>query len=247
MLVKTRAVVVKSIKLGDNHRMITAISEDMGKISFKACGVNSMRNKNTASCNMFTFSEFILRQKGELLTLDKGSVLLYPFKTSCDIPALSLAAYFSQLCADTSFGNESSKEIGELLLNALFILAKNDRPTDLVKAVFELRLLSLLGFSPFLGECSSCGKKSSDCNKMYFDPLGGDLLCPDCRVDGRIALSSACVEMMRRACTQKESTAYAVKMSDSLLAEFSFAAENFLLNQLEKRYDKLDYYKRIKS
>jgi len=247
MLVKTKGVVVKSVNVGEYDRMITAITEDRGKIAFKVCGANSMKNKNTSSCNMFTYSEFVLRQKGEHYTLDKGSSIHYPFRSSCDIDSVSLAAYLCQLCADTSIDEESCRDIQRLLVNALFIIAKKDRPTDFIKGVFELRLLSRLGLKPLNDCCCNCRKSRKLFKKMYFDPVGGDLLCPDCRLDGRIELSAECVELMWGACEKEESKAYAVDVSPALLKEFSFAAESFLLNQLEKKYHTLDYYKSIKS
>ena len=247
MLITVKGLVVKSTKYSDFDRLITVLTEEHGKVFFKACGINSLKNKNAAACSMYTYSEFVLRQRGEHAYLVRSSPLYYPLRYGCDLLRLSLAGYFAQITTDSVFDQETSGQVLKLLVNALVVISKKDRAPDLIKAVFEMRLATALGFAPLVDGCSGCGKEVQELSQLYFDPLEGDLLCPDCFLGGRQALSRDCVLLMRRAVECDEKSAYALHVPPQLLVEFSRVSEQFLLSQLDRSYDTLDFYKQAKE
>ena len=247
MLLTVKGMVVRSVKLGDFDRLVTVITENEGKLTFKACGINSLKSKNTAACSLFTFSEFVLKKNGESFYLSSSSPLFFPLRRGCDILRLALAGYFAQLAADTSYDRESTAQVLRLITNALVIVSKNDREPDLIKAVFELRLLTALGFAPLLDGCGVCGCEPGGKESFFFDPVGGDLVCADCSKDGGVKVSRDCVLLMKRSVESDEKSAYAVTLVGDLLAEFAAVCERFLLSQLEKRYDALDFYREAKE
>lgn len=247
MMLTVKGIVIRSQKYSDFDRLITVITEEHGKVFFKACGINSLKSKNAAACSLYTYSEFVIRQNGEHAYLVRSSALYYPLRRGCDLTRLSLAGYFAQLAMDTVYDVETSASVLKLMVNALFVLSKKDRDADLVKAVFELRLLTALGYAPLLDGCSSCGKELTSVRGMYFHWLEGDLLCEDCLPEGRSFLSRDCLLLIRRSVECDEKSAYAVNVPPELLKELSYAAERFLLNQLERKYDTLDFYKETKE
>ncbi len=247
MMLTVKGIVIRTLKYSDFDRLITVITEEHGKLFFKACGINSLKSKNAAACSLYTYSEFVIRQNGEHAYLVRSSPLYYPLRRGCDLCRLALAGYFAQLAMDTVYDAETSAMVLKLLVNALFVLSKKDRECDLVKAVFELRLLAALGYSPLLDGCCSCGKELSFAPRMFFHWIEGDLICDDCLPDGRSPLSRDCLLLMKRSVECDEKGAYAVNVAPSLLQELSRASERFLLNQLERKYDTLDFYKETKE
>ncbi|MBQ9544078.1 MAG: DNA repair protein RecO [Clostridia bacterium] len=247
MLLTVNGLVVRTLKLGDFDRLVTVITETEGKLTFKACGINSLKNKNSAACALFTYSEFVLKKNGDSFYLSRSSPLFFPLRRGCDLLRLSLAGYFTQLAADTSYDRESTAQVLKLLTNALVVISKNDREPDLIKAVFELRLLTALGFAPLLDGCGVCGCEPGGKDGFFFDPLGGDIVCPDCAKEDGLKISRDCVLLMKRSVESDEKSAYAVTVSGPLLEEFADVSERFLLAQLEKRYDTLDFYREAKE
>lgn len=247
MLLTVKGVVVKSVKYSDYDRLITVITEEHGKLFFKACGIHSLRSKNAAACAMYTYSEFVIRQSGDHAYLVRSSPLYYPLRRGCDLQRLSLAGYFAQLSLDTVYDRETSAQVLKLLVNALFVLSKNDRDPDWIKGVFELRLLTALGYAPLLDGCAGCGALAQDLSALYFDPVEGDLRCHDCHWEGRMRLEPDCVALMKRSVECDEKSAYALCVSGALLRRFCEACEKFLISQLERRYDTLDFYKEAKE
>ncbi len=247
MLLTVKGIVVKTVKYSDFDRLITVITEEHGKLFFKACGINSLRSKNAAACAMYTYSEFVIRQNGDHAYLVRSSPLYYPLRRGCDLSRLALAGYFAQLSLDTVYDRETSSQVLKLLVNALFVLSKKDRDPDLIKAVFELRLLTALGYAPLLDGCASCGALSGELAVSFFDPIEGDLRCADCHWEGRLRLERDCVALMKRSVECDEKSAYAVTVPQELLKSFCRVCEKFLLSQLERSYDTLDFYKETKE
>lgn len=60
-------------------------------------------------------------------------------------------------------------------------------------------------------------------------------------------LDRACISLMRRSVECDEKSAYAVSVPDGLLKSFVAVCEKFLLSQLERKYDTLDFYKEAKE
>lgn len=247
MHLNVNGLVVRSVKLGDFDRLVTVITETEGKLTFKACGINSLKSKNAAACALFTFSEFVLKKTDAGYYLASSTPLFFPLRRGCDILRLALAGYFAQLAADTSYESESTAQVLKIVTNALVVLSKKDRDADLIKAVFELRLLTSLGFAPLLDGCGICGCEPGGKDSFFFDPVGGDLVCPDCAKEGGMKISRGCVLLMKRSVESDEKSAYAVTVPPGLLAEFGAVSERFLLAQLEKRYDTLDFYREAKE
>ncbi len=65
-----------------------------------------------------------------------------------------------------------------LLLNCLYMISEQSRPLRQLKAIYELRTMTLAGYMPDVLACAGCGKY--DGGEFYLDPVAGRLLCADC-------------------------------------------------------------------
>ncbi|MBQ3075961.1 MAG: DNA repair protein RecO C-terminal domain-containing protein, partial [Clostridia bacterium] len=166
------------------------------------------------------------------------------------IASLALASYFAELAEDTARDAETGKTVLRLLMNALFLIAKEDRPTDLIKAVFEMRLLVANGLMPNLSGCTVCGKSEEKAPSFFFRLLEGDLICPDCisSFDGElIRIRRDVLALCRRSVEAPEERAYALKIPEGTLRDFSRFTERYLLCQLERDYSTLSFYHQVKK
>lgn len=246
---KIKGIVLNTTKYGDFDKLVTILTDE-GKMFFKARGIRSITSKNAAGCKEFCYSEFILESRGDKSFLIKCQPLYQTLSNGCDIETLSLASYFSQMCEDTALDAETASQALKLLINALFIISKNDRPLDLIKAVFEMRLLAVHGFFPLFDSCCVCGEVPLKNGKTFFNFVDGTFICPDCienRGENTVSVSEAVFELMKRSVSLPDDKAYAVAVPDEVLKHFSFAAEKFSISQYDKKYKTLDFYKEVKK
>ena len=59
-LLKVKGVVIKEIAYKDNDKIITLLTDELGKISCMAKGAKKTNSALLASCQLFVYSEFIL-------------------------------------------------------------------------------------------------------------------------------------------------------------------------------------------
>lgn len=247
MIVTTRGMVLRAAPFKEHDRILTLLTEDLGRITVIANAVRSVRSHNKSAVLPYSFSEYTLYKKGDLYHLRGSDVILSPVKPGASLETLALCAYFSQLCEDACADAESCRDLLRFLLNGICIAAKEDRSLSLIKGVFELRFLTLIGYMPDLFCCADCGSEQT----AVFDLPNGHVRCASCAAEspreGERVVSDACFALARRAVTVGEKEAYAVKADEKLFFEFSSLCEQYLLTQMGRDYTSLRYYHEINS
>ena len=249
MTLKIEGLVLRSVKYAESDKLITILTKE-GKMFFKARGIRSLTSKNAAGCSSFVYSEFELEQRGDKCYLKRAVPLYATVRQGADIASLALASYLAELAEDTARDAETGSVVLRLLMNALFLISKEDRPLDLIKAVFEMRLLVANGLMPNLAACTSCGKSDEDLPSLFFRLLEGDLICPDCINSfdtDFVRIRRDVIALCRRSIEAPEEKAYALKVPEGILRDFSRFTERYLLCQLERDYQTLDFYRQVKN
>ena len=158
MFITDKGIVIRNTAYGEYDRLITVLTENNGKVFFKANGIRSLTNKNAAGCMPYTYSEFVLDKNNDRCYLRRATALKSLTVLGQPIEKIALFAYFAELCEDTVYDEESSRSALRLFANALYVLSHTQRSPELVKAIFEIRLLASLGFMPELSGCDKCSE-----------------------------------------------------------------------------------------
>ena len=72
-----------------------------------------------------------------------------------------------------------------LFLNTLYIIENKDKPFEIMRNTFLLKLLCLLGYTPRLYKCSCCNEKmfgdnNTKTTKYYYDRTTNCAVCENC-------------------------------------------------------------------
>ncbi len=263
-------MVLQTYDVGDFDKMIVILTE-YGKISVRAFGIRFLRNENAAACMEFAYSEFLVSVRNGMCRLKKAQLIKTVIRPGKSLTQLSLAFYIAEVClyaaTDFPIGKDDSRVHDEGLFscaaNALFILSKDDRNILLVKSVFEMRLMAVLGNSPDMPYCSVC---QADCREVggftAFHLINGNLRCANCRKtylpertdyaserrdDDTVLLSESALSLAMRTVSAPDNKAYAVNISPELIREFGSFTEKYLLDQFERSFKSLTYFKEIYS
>ena len=153
-------------------------------------------SKLAAACQHLAFSELVLYRRGSWYYLDEASTIALFDGLRADLEKLSLASYFAEMAEAVTSEDLPSGEVLSLLLNSLYALDTLDRPNELVRAAFELRLLALSGYEPLLDDCAMCGR--ADPVEPVFDAAQGVVLCKTCAGPaGGLPLDAGALAAMR--------------------------------------------------
>lgn len=213
-------------------------------MTFTAYGVMSPKSKSFASCQPYTLAEFVLTAKGDSLTLSQASTISHLIKQGIDFERLSLANYISSMASETTFAQEDAPAIYSLTCTALSLTDRSDAPSEIIKAVFELRLTSALGFYPDFSSCIYCGRTPD--GGVFIHSEGG-VVCKACLlpegVQG-VSVSRALLTALEHMLSLPDAKAFGIRFSDPVaLNAFCTLAERFSAEHLDCATSALTYYK----
>ena len=157
---KTNGLVIRETAVGESDKILTLLTPELGKISVYCKGVRSIKSHRMAATQLFCYDELTLISRGDKYTLGEACLIENFFDIRADISKFALAQYFADLLCEVSTENENQSELLSLALNTFHILL-SDNPLILIKSVFELRVLCVIGLTPDLSACDGCGKTES--------------------------------------------------------------------------------------
>ena len=171
-------VVLRDTVYKDADKILTILARGKGVITAKARGVMKTGSPLSAGCQTFAFAEFTAYEYGGKLLIEKADVQDQFEGLRRDLPSYALAAYVAELAEQ--FGVTDTPEddgLYRLVLNTLFALAyKPEIRRDKIKAAYELRLSSDMGFMPDLELCIECGEEPKE---PLFALESGQVFCKD--------------------------------------------------------------------
>ena len=236
-------LVLKRTRFSDSHAYIKILTKE-GLVTFLAHGIMSPKNKNSISCQPYTYSEFVLKGTGESFSLSSASTICHLIKQGVDFEKLSLANYIISMASDTAFDVEDAPEILTLTCTTLKVLGSTDTPVKIVKAVFELRLMASLGFYPDFSGCLKCRKSSKDAHFILDE---GGFICDDCFFDENrraVKVDSELIGALKHLFELPLKSAFGIRFADSVReTAFITLAERFSIEHLDCATSALNFYK----
>ncbi len=257
MLTEVTGLVLRSVNLGEADRLITVFTKEKGTVTALVKGARSLKNKNMYATQQFCYSSMTLFEKGDKLWVREATLIESFYGLRDSIEALSLAAYIVEVLSDITV-EQTEEDLLRLSLNSLYALAEKKYPIEKVKAAFEIRAVSIAGFMPDVLSCSVCGEGIGD---FFFDIIGGHISCRACRDkavrqhidmsdDGErkivTILSEGAKIAMGYLIHAPLSRIYSFSITDEDMQLLCRATEEYLVNQLERSFKSLEFYKEVK-
>lgn len=259
-------LVLREMDSGENDKILLVLTAEMGKIWVVAKGGKSIKSKKSAICHAFTYGELEIYDKNNRYWLSGGSASNIFFSYRPSVDGYALGAYISSICDEITVEGESedAATILRATLNAFYAIENELYPLEQIKAAYELFAASISGFCPDLLTCGECHNEPSD-ELFWLDVMNGAILCDDCKSKRPTGADIPDTDefMSRSILLPLDKTAlaamrYCVGAQVNRLFSFSItneksmhlfcrAAEAYLLNHLERGFDALAFYYKIKD
>lgn len=248
MLVTVEGIVLGIRTVGENNCFIDVLTDEFGIVEATAHGIKKLTSKNAGACSLFVYSKFCFNKNGLKYTLNSAEPKISFHNISSDLEALSLAAYFAEVVKYTVASEQDSTGFLRFMAITLYELEKKRVTNEFIKAVFELHISVMLGFSPDLRACRECLCYESE--KMYFDYNESDIVCAGCLPETVVTdgaeLNASLLYAMRHIVYSETDKIYKFSIEIENLTRLSEISEKYLLNQLDRSFRSLTYYKNIK-
>lgn len=257
-VIEVKAIVIRTVDYGENDKLLTLLTEEKGCITASVRGSRSLKSRYFSSVQLFCYSRFILTVRNDRYYIREAELLDNFFSIGTDLEKTALAAYICEAIGYVAV-EEPDPSLFRLSLNTLYAISKLLYPLPKIKAAFEMRAAGILGFMPDVSACAICGRQDGD---FVFDIMNGVILCDECRkheADIRkptldddyreahiVALlntgaKNALVYVL--SCPMERLLSFRLEKEEQRL--FSIAAETYFLNQIERSFPSLEFYKNL--
>lgn len=241
MTFNTDAIVLKIVRTGESDRLLTLLTRDRGVIKAFAKAAERPKNKLHMSTNLFCYGHYTFYEGANAIKAEECDLNETFFGLQSDIVKLSLAQYFNELMIEAAPKETDATEYLRLLLNSLYFLANGKKAPRLLKPIFELRLVSAIGYMPSLVACSVCGEYETD--PMYFSVETGELFCCHCRPKTAQVYPLEVISAMRHIVFSPLEQLFSLPISETNLPLLEGVTERYLLSAVQKKFRTLDFYK----
>ena len=239
-VIKTKGLILRESNMGEYDKMCTILTPDVGKIGVAAKG--SRRSKSTlmAGTQLLCFSDLIIYSGPSSYNLNQAEPIEAFYNIRNDLDKLSYASHIAKIVSDVTDENQFTYKILQLTLNTLYLISETDEDKDLILAVFQLKLMHLLGFTPHVTSCVNCGKKE---DISHFSIRDSGYICKDCARQDPSAIKMIpdtynAINYIIKADIKK---VYSFKISEEGKKELELISNLYLNTTLDKNYKLIKY------
>ncbi len=248
-IINTKGLVVRTVDVSESDRILSVLTAEKGLITVYGKGVRSIKSQRLHLSQLFAYCEITISPNGEMYYLKEGSIIEDFYSIREDITAFSLSQYIAEVISSVCVQDENHETILRLTLNTLYAISHKLADYDLIKSAFEFRISCELGYAPDLSCCAGCGENDAD---LYFSVSEGYCVCEDCIEEGTDKRDYYLLNQNLRkvlfyienADLKKLLSFNAKDINMNILYSLS---ESYLLYHLERGFDTLTFYKKIKQ
>lgn len=189
-----------------------------------------------AGTQFLSFGEYVLyKGNGNTYSINSCEPIEVFYNLRTDLDKLQYAAYIAKIVEDITNENDSSYNILQLILNTIYTISETNRDKELVIAIFKIRLLSLIGFTPNVLSCTECGTKE---DITHFSIKDNGIKCEKCaKIDKSvIQIQNSTLYAIRYAVMSDAKKLFSFCVPDTSVEELKLISKVYLDEKLEKTY-----------
>ena len=255
-------LVVRNTDFGERDRILSLYTNELGLITVMANGSRSLKSRSLVASELFCYSRVVLSKRNDRYTVKEVELIESFFDLRSDVSKIALAGYACEVIAHVGTENMPEPSLLRLALNTLYAIAKEKAPKAQVKGAFEMRAAAILGFMPELSICADCGEEGEN---VVLDVMNGAVRCEACRREAAEELPALTEDGLSHPtvlclltpaaraalfyvlrCPLEKILSFRLDNAADI-ESFSYAAETYLLNHLERSFKNLEFYKTLPS
>jgi DNA repair protein RecO (recombination protein O) len=242
---RSKGIVLKAMDYRESDKIVTIFTEKEGKISAVAKGTKKPNSSLRACVQPFVFSSLYFSQGKSMDIITQGKLLDFFGNSREDLLRTLYCIYIMELLDKSLMDKVKMPELFHIALTVLQIIDQVGYNPLLIR-FFEMRLLTNLGYKPFLLECVSCGKKQK--NFSCFSPAEGGVICDECKsnISGSLPISGEVLSIMKLLITADPGILNKLKVTDSAQSRLEHILESYLEYHLERKFNLKNTIRKLK-
>ncbi len=246
MRLNTDGMVIREQNIGEADRRVILLTRDYGIVHAFARGARRIKSNALTATQLLSYSRFSIFQGRDSYIIDEAGPIEVFFCSAWKHGGALPRPLFCPAYGGAGPGADDAEPYLRLILNTLHLLSSGKRPQLQLKAIFEMRLLSIAGYMPNLVACETCGAFESD--PMFLTP---------CMVGSTVqtAVQKGCmtrspigiVTAMRHIVFSDFDKVFHFTLPDDSIRTLANISERYLLAQTQRGFQTLDFYHQVSS
>lgn len=152
-----------------------------------------------------------------------------------DLDKLECAANITRIVNDIATENENNYRTLQLLLNTLYMISETDMNRELITSIFKMRLSLILGYTPQVNKCVSCGTTE---NISHFSIRDNGFKCEVCSKNdtGAIKMHEGTRDAIKYTIMAPPKKLFGFNITEECIKEYKLISKVYLNEKLEKEY-----------
>jgi DNA repair protein RecO (recombination protein O) len=247
---------LRKIEYGDHDYIITFLTRSQGKIAVIAKNAKKSVKRFSGALDLFSVNHihctYPKRNKAGL-TILAHTDLSRPFANiRYSVLKTAYASYWVELIYLWLEEGKGQPELYDLLFFSLKMLDDSDILTQVISILFQIRFMSISGFTPSMACCENCGTRVDQIrgNGIRFDFQEGRVVCPDCLSRGSghfMKVSKGTLKQLFWINTTDMDRAERIRFSPLSIQEGAQLLESFIPFHIGRKFKTLSFLKRLRQ
>jgi DNA repair protein RecO (recombination protein O) len=195
LLQKCEGIVIRRTDYGESNKIITLYTREMGKVGVMARGAKKPNSRLSAVTQLFYYGYFVFQESSGLGSLQQGETVNSMRSIREDIFATAYASYIVELLDKSVEDKKTNPYLFELLYQTLNYINEG-YDGEVLRFIFEMKMLQVNGLNPVLDRCAVCGHTEGE---FAFSLREGGFICHRCwgKDPYHYKISPATVKLLR--------------------------------------------------
>lgn len=244
-------MVLSAIPVGEYDKRLVILTKELGKISAFAKGARRQNSALLACGEPFTFGEFTLYVGRNSYSVTSADISNYFPELRSDYEGLCHGLYFCEFADYITKEHGDETEVLKLLYQSLRALIKNTIEKPLIRAIYELKMITLMGIAPQVFYCVKCENRSNRSNsnenmqkaiKYKFSSKSGGILCEGCNYHDKLAITidTSTLFTMQYIISKDIEKLYTFRVSSKVLNELTRIIKEYMNCYIDHEFKSLD-------
>ncbi|MBQ9279195.1 MAG: DNA repair protein RecO [Lachnospiraceae bacterium] len=237
--IEVTGIVLYVTLVGEYDKRLVILTKERGKITVFANGARRPNSALTAASQSYVMGTFTVFPTRDAYNLVKVDVKEYFHDIAYDMEKMCYAAYFSEFMSYyTREGDFCTNNLN--LLYVTFKALLDDRVSnELIRYIYEIKLMDIEGEGLQAFSCVNCGEKE---RINYFDARSGGLLCDKCALAKKVTykVSDSLIYTLQYILSTPINKLYGFTLSEEVMGELRYVAERFRNEYVDKKFKSLE-------
>lgn len=231
-----KGIIIKETPYKDNDKILTILTDELGKISCMAKGAKKSNSPILACSQYLVYSEFLLYRSNNFYYINSAEIISTFYDFRIDFDKLEIAFELTKLINIAVGENEDTSIILRLFLNTIYMIQENKKDVLLLKSIFKIKIFAILGFAPNTNNCNKCGQ-ALESDICYFDYVSNSFVCSNCySIENKnryIKLKHSTILAIRYICASNIKSIFSFEVTDIKNLEiFANTYQDILTNDI---------------